>query len=219
MHSMRCTCHSRSHDLQCYNALATQLDVLTHVCRYEKYAAKPDAPVDRPPAGADKFMDEYFFTMSQIKELSKVCAARHCDALTDSQRVTMAGATCLTLGNPGCVCRQRAQEAGEEKNRAVRAALNADLRCVLTAVRAACAPGPPCLRNHIRRSALSLPAATDVWYFDVDRRGKAALVEGNLAKLNKLVRKGKTDADVLEDRLQKARIAHTAWHLLQGCRC
>jgi len=43
--------------------------------RYEKYAAKPDAPADRPPAGADKFMDEYFFTMSQIEELSKVCAA------------------------------------------------------------------------------------------------------------------------------------------------
>jgi len=35
-------------------------------------------------------------------------------------------------------------------------------------------------------------------------------VEGNLAKLNKLVRKGKTDADVLEDRLQKARSALTA---------
>ncbi len=44
------------------------------LCRYEKYAAKPDAPADRPPAGADKFMDEYFFTMSQIEELSKVCA-------------------------------------------------------------------------------------------------------------------------------------------------
>jgi hypothetical protein len=35
------------------------------------------------------------------------------------------------------------------------------------------------------------------------RRGKAALVDGNLATLNKLVRKGKADADVLEDRLRK----------------
>ena len=37
------------------------------------------------------------------------------------------------------------------------------------------------------------------------RRGKAALVDGNLANLNKLVRKGKADADVLEDRLRKVR--------------
>ena len=31
-------------------------------------------------------------------------------------------------------------------------------------------------------------------------------MEGNLAKLNKLVRKGKADADVLEDRLRKVRV-------------
>jgi len=42
-------------------------------------------------------------------------------------------------------------------------------------------------------------------------------VEGNLAKLNKLVRKGKTDADVLEDRLQKARSALAAQQSLPAC--
>ncbi len=47
----------------------------------------------------------------------------------------MVGACCLTLGNPGRVRRQRAQEAGEEKNRAVRAALNADLRCAFISLR------------------------------------------------------------------------------------
>ena len=39
----------------------------------------------------------------------------------------------------------------------------------------------------------------------VCRRAKAALVEGNLANLEKLLRKGKTTPDVLEDRLAKVR--------------
>lgn len=37
------------------------------------------------------------------------------------------------------------------------------------------------------------------------RRGKTAIVEGNLANLEKLVRKGKATPEVLEDRLSKVR--------------
>ena len=56
-----------------HRAASAKVSAHAH-CRYEKYAAKPDAPADRPPTGADVFMDEYFYTMLQIKELSKARA-------------------------------------------------------------------------------------------------------------------------------------------------
>ena len=49
-------------------------DIPVEACRrYEKYAAKPDGPADRPQAtGADKFTDEYVLALQKIEELSTV---------------------------------------------------------------------------------------------------------------------------------------------------
>ena len=41
------------------------------MCRYEKYTAKHEQRAERPK-GADKFVDEYIYTLQRIDELASV---------------------------------------------------------------------------------------------------------------------------------------------------
>lgn len=112
-------------------------------CRYEKY----DKPMDkrRVTNGDDPFQDELENMEAQVADLNKVCQLQ-CDwksgvhDMHQLQQAPCAGrdtqqtskALCLLLRT---CCLQQAEEIVAEKNRAIAAARNADIR-------SACSPSP-----------------------------------------------------------------------------